>query len=131
MPDYHLDCWSGLSGDMFLGACLDLGMPLAVVEEAVAALALPGVAVECRRAARGGLVGTRFRVLLRGRPIEGPDPEARGLGDLPDRGVVESLAGEKFEGGVADLLVPAGDEVLVLRVMHKDQTRQFYREEEP
>jgi len=75
MPDYHLDCWSGLSGDMFLGACLDLGMPLAVVEEAVAALALPGVAVECRRAARGGLVGTRFRVLLRGRPIEGPDPE--------------------------------------------------------
>jgi uncharacterized protein (TIGR00299 family) protein len=50
-------------------------MPLEVVEEAVAAVGLPGVAVESRRAARGGLVGTRFRVLAQGRPIEGPDPE--------------------------------------------------------
>lgn len=73
--DLHLDCFSGLAGDMFLGACLDLGLPLAVVDEAVAALALPDVALEARRARRGGFAGTRFRVLERGRPIEGPDPE--------------------------------------------------------
>ena len=72
---YHLDCFSGLAGDMFLGACLDLGMPLEVVEEAVAALDLPGVTVEARAAHRGGLAGTRFRVLLDGEPVEGPDPE--------------------------------------------------------
>lgn len=75
MPDYHLDCASGIAGDMFLGACLDLGMPLAVIEEAVASLGLPEVAVESRRALRGGFTGTRFRVLLAGRPLEGPDPE--------------------------------------------------------
>jgi pyridinium-3,5-bisthiocarboxylic acid mononucleotide nickel chelatase len=78
---YHLDCFSGLAGDMFLGACLDLGMPLAVIEEAVAALGLAGVSVEARRASRGGLAGTRFRVLLDGEPVEGPDPEEEGAGE--------------------------------------------------
>ncbi|HTQ80216.1 MAG TPA: nickel pincer cofactor biosynthesis protein LarC [Thermoanaerobaculia bacterium] len=75
MATYHLDCFSGIAGDMFLGACLDLGLPLEALAEAVAALDLPGVAVESRRALRGGLAGTRFRVLENGRPVEGPDPE--------------------------------------------------------
>jgi hypothetical protein len=78
--DYHLDCSSGLAGDMFLGACLDLGMPLAVVEDAVARLGLAGVTVEARKALRGGIAGTRFRVLLGGEPVEGPDPEEVGEG---------------------------------------------------
>ena len=72
---YHLDCSSGIAGDMFLGACLDLGMPLDVLHETVARLRLPGVAVESRKANRGGFVGTRFRVLMDGKPLEGPDPE--------------------------------------------------------
>ena len=74
---YHLDCSSGIAGDMFLGACLDLGMgvPLEVLTDAVARLGLPGVSVESRKAARGGVTGTRFRVLVDGRPVEGPDPE--------------------------------------------------------
>ena len=75
MAHYHLDCASGIAGDMFLGACLDLGMPLEVVAEAVASLGLTGVGVESRKASRGGFAGTRFRVLLDGRPLEGPDPE--------------------------------------------------------
>ncbi|HYN21730.1 MAG TPA: nickel pincer cofactor biosynthesis protein LarC [Thermoanaerobaculia bacterium] len=72
---YHLDCSSGIAGDMFLGACLDLGMPLEVIQETVARLRLPGVSVESRKASRGGFVGTRFRVLVEGKPLEGPDPE--------------------------------------------------------
>ena len=77
MARYHLDCWSGLAGDMFLGACLDLGMPLEVLEDAVARVGLPGVA--SRRGGRraGGFSGTRFRVLVDGRPLEGPDPASR------------------------------------------------------
>jgi uncharacterized protein (TIGR00299 family) protein len=78
MASFHLDCASGIAGDMFLGACLDLGMPLDVVAEAVASLGLAGVGVEGRKASRGGFAGTRFRVLLDGRPLEGPDPEETG-----------------------------------------------------
>ena len=75
MANYHLDCSSGIAGDMFLGACLDLGMPVEVLHDMVARLGLPEIGVETRKASRGGFVGTRFRVLENGRPIEGPDPE--------------------------------------------------------
>ena len=75
MANYHLDCSSGIAGDMFLGACLDLGLPVEVLADVVARLGLPNLAVESRKASRGGFVGTRFRVLEHGRPIEGPDPE--------------------------------------------------------
>ncbi|HSS51388.1 MAG TPA: nickel pincer cofactor biosynthesis protein LarC [Thermoanaerobaculia bacterium] len=78
MATYHLDCSSGIAGDMFLGACLDLGMPLDVLMDVVARLDLSGVSVESRKASRGGFVGTRFRVLVDGRPVEGPDPEEHG-----------------------------------------------------
>jgi uncharacterized protein (TIGR00299 family) protein len=84
MAHYHLDCSSGLAGDMFLGACLDLGMPLDVLTETVARLHLPGVSVESRKALRGGFAGTRFRVLVDGQPVEGPDPEEAGH-DQTDR----------------------------------------------
>lgn len=75
MSAYHLDCSSGIAGDMFLGACLDLGLPVEVLSDMVARLGLAGVSVESRQASRGGFVGTRFRVLLEGKPLEGPDPE--------------------------------------------------------
>jgi uncharacterized protein (TIGR00299 family) protein len=78
MAIYHLDCGSGIAGDMFLGACLDLGMPVEVLHDVVARLGLPGIGVETRKASRGGFVGTRFRVLEHGKPIEGPDPEEHG-----------------------------------------------------
>ena len=74
----HFDCFSGLAGDMFLGACLDLGFPFEALEDAVARLGLEDVTLERREAERSGIRGIRFRVLLDGRPVEGPDPEERG-----------------------------------------------------
>ncbi len=75
MTVYHLDCSSGIAGDMFLGACLDLGLPLELLSDMVARLGLPGVSLESRKASRGGFMGTRFRVLQNGEPLEGLDPE--------------------------------------------------------
>ncbi len=60
---------------MFLGACLDLGLPREALQDAVERLGLPGVAIAARKARRGGFVGTRFQVHEHGRPIEGPDPD--------------------------------------------------------
>ena len=94
--DLHLDCFSGLAGDMFLGACLDLGMPIEVVAEAVANLKLHGISTEARKTTRAGFAGTRFRVLDHGRPIEGPDPEERDRSSAADS-EKEKLSGN--EGG--------------------------------
>jgi uncharacterized protein (TIGR00299 family) protein len=74
----HIDPFSGMAGDMFLGACVDLGLPIEAIAGAVAAIEPfrdGGVTVETRRASRQGIGGVRFRVLEHGRPIEGPDPE--------------------------------------------------------
>ena len=74
----HIDAFSGLAGDMFLGACLDLGLPLEAIAEAVRSIEPfrdGRITVEGRRASRQGIGGVRFRVLEAGTPIEGPDPE--------------------------------------------------------
>ncbi|NCW28378.1 MAG: nickel pincer cofactor biosynthesis protein LarC [Verrucomicrobia bacterium] len=59
----HLDCPSGISGDMFAAALLDLGVPLSTFQEAVQALHLPEkITLRSERGVRGGIAGTRFLV---------------------------------------------------------------------
>ena len=66
----YLDAFSGVSGDMTVGALLDLGLPLARVRETIAALGLDGVAVDVERVARSGIGATKFHVRVHG---EHPD----------------------------------------------------------
>ena len=75
------DCFSGAGGDMILGALLDAGLPLDALRKALAALDLSGVRVEAERARRGGLAGTRFRVIV-GSGDAGHHPPHRGLPDI-------------------------------------------------
>jgi uncharacterized protein (TIGR00299 family) protein len=59
----YFDCFSGISGDMALGALVDAGGELAVVQAAVDALGLgPEVRLESRHEQRGHLGGTRVLV---------------------------------------------------------------------
>ncbi|MCX6935327.1 MAG: DUF111 family protein, partial [Verrucomicrobia bacterium] len=56
----HLDCPSGISGDMFAAARLDFGVPLPLFQSAVTALGLKEtVVLKSERGLRGGLAGTR------------------------------------------------------------------------
>jgi len=60
----YLDCFSGISGDMFLGALVDAGLPLDRLRERLKSLALHGYRVEASREARHGISGTRFSVVV-------------------------------------------------------------------
>jgi uncharacterized protein (TIGR00299 family) protein len=66
----YLDAFSGVSGDMTVGALLDLGLPLAAVREAIATLGLAGVEVSEERVERSGIGATKFHVRVHG---EHPD----------------------------------------------------------
>lgn len=62
MRTAYLDCFSGVSGDMLLGALLDVGLPEPVLHEAVAALQLDGVTLEISRPVVQGFAATRVQV---------------------------------------------------------------------
>lgn len=59
-----LDPFSGISGDMFLGALVDAGLPFEALAGGLAASGLPGFRLECRRTRRGPLTATKVDVLL-------------------------------------------------------------------
>jgi pyridinium-3,5-bisthiocarboxylic acid mononucleotide nickel chelatase len=58
----YLDCFSGISGDMFLGALVDAGVPLSVLQDAVAALNLDA-RLELRRVNRSGIDSAKVDVI--------------------------------------------------------------------
>lgn len=57
-----LECFSGISGDMLLGALVDAGLPFERLEAMVAALKI-GARVERHPVQRGGLVATKIDVV--------------------------------------------------------------------
>lgn len=58
----YLDCFSGASGDMILGALLDLGLPLDALKSALGSLALEYGDVAAEKVTRAGVTATKFRL---------------------------------------------------------------------
>ncbi|QBD82304.1 nickel pincer cofactor biosynthesis protein LarC [Ktedonosporobacter rubrisoli] len=58
----YLDCFSGISGDMFLGALLDAGLPFTTLKEALAALPVQGYQLTLEKYEDKGIRGSRLKV---------------------------------------------------------------------
>ena len=57
----HFDCFSGISGDMTLGAVVDAGVPGDAIREGVASLGLP-IKITIEKVRKGGFAATRVHV---------------------------------------------------------------------
>jgi len=58
----YFDCFSGISGDMILGAFLDAGLPFSELKQALGSLAVPGYDITAERVLRAGVSATKFSV---------------------------------------------------------------------
>ncbi len=61
----YLECFSGMSGDMFMGALIDAGVPPRLLEKTAAALGL-GARLEISRVVRSGISATKVDVWVDG-----------------------------------------------------------------
>jgi uncharacterized protein (TIGR00299 family) protein len=58
----YFDCLSGIAGDMTLGALIDAGADLAVIQSGVASLGLPGVRIATAEVRRKGFRGLKVDI---------------------------------------------------------------------
>jgi uncharacterized protein (TIGR00299 family) protein len=75
----YLDCFSGISGDMMIGALIDAGFPTEELRRALRSLPLEGFDLEVTREERNHLFGTRFKVKV----SRDPQPHRR-FSDIRD-----------------------------------------------
>ena len=68
----YLECFSGISGDMLLGALVDAGAPFAHLEQTAAALNV-GARLEMRKVMRGGITATKVDVITPDSPAQNAD----------------------------------------------------------
>ena len=74
----YFDCFSGVSGDMALGALLACGADEAAFRQALAGLSVPGYELKIERVTRGGLAATDVDVAL----LEHEQGHGRHLSDI-------------------------------------------------
>jgi len=60
----YLDCFSGVAGDMLLGALVDLGVGIDLLRERLSALPLRGYTLSAKATSRHGISGTKFDVRI-------------------------------------------------------------------
>ncbi|MGD0058300.1 MAG: nickel pincer cofactor biosynthesis protein LarC [Verrucomicrobiia bacterium] len=63
MKVLYLDCFAGISGDMFLGALLDLGVSEDGLRAELSKLQLPGYQISSRRVIKQNISATKFDVV--------------------------------------------------------------------
>lgn len=91
-----LDCFSGVAGDMFLGALLDAGLDLEELRAELAKLGLEGFRIEAESVRRQGIQGVRVEV-----EVKEDDPPHRGLADIKTIVAGSALAPETKEWSTA------------------------------
>jgi uncharacterized protein (TIGR00299 family) protein len=99
----YFDAFSGVSGDMTVGAMLDLGLALPAVDAAVRALDIDDVvALSARRVERLGVAATKFEVRVHGRPAGRAWTGAHPHGHRPWRSLREQLETSRLAAPVRE-----------------------------
>jgi uncharacterized protein (TIGR00299 family) protein len=83
MKTAYFDCFSGISGDMTLGALMDAGVGIDTLRAGLAKLSLPGYELKAEKVNRSGIAATKAHVI-----IDRKNQKSRHLSDILD--IIES-----------------------------------------
>jgi uncharacterized protein (TIGR00299 family) protein len=64
MTTAYFDCFSGISGDMTLGALVDAGLSIDALRSELAKLSLPGYELKTEKVNRSGIAATKAQVII-------------------------------------------------------------------
>ncbi|MDP3791790.1 MAG: nickel pincer cofactor biosynthesis protein LarC [Candidatus Omnitrophota bacterium] len=64
----YFDCFSGIAGDMVLGALIDAGLDIKFLAKELKKLKIKGYELKKSKVRRGGLIGTKFTVVVKDSP---------------------------------------------------------------
>lgn len=67
MKTAYFDCFSGISGDMILGALIDLGLDIKYLEKELKKLNLKNCKIEAKKVVKNGISATKFDVIISGK----------------------------------------------------------------
>jgi len=99
MKTLYLDCYSGISGDMTVGALIDAGADFERIRVALDSLNVPGFTVEAPKVIKKGVFATQFKVIEEKR--EHAHRHLRHVVDIIQKGLlpkeVKQAAIETFE----------------------------------
>ncbi|MGA3282947.1 MAG: nickel pincer cofactor biosynthesis protein LarC [Verrucomicrobiota bacterium] len=90
MKTLYLDLFSGMSGDMFLGALIDLGVDTVRLERELKKLKLDGYHLHVARKQKSSIAGVKLEVHLE--EVQSAKREARGHGHEHDHGENRTFA---------------------------------------
>ncbi|HUI67752.1 MAG TPA: nickel pincer cofactor biosynthesis protein LarC [Nitrospirota bacterium] len=79
MRTVYFDCFSGISGDMTLGALVDAGVSIDALRAGLSKLSLPGYELKVEKVNRSGIAATKAHVI-----IDRKDQKSRHLSDILD-----------------------------------------------
>ena len=116
-----IECFAGISGDMLLGALIDAGVPMELLQRAASALGI-GAELRIHSVDRGGIRATKVDVLENGVLAEkNSDPHAHGVdeeGDHHHRGGPAHVHGRhwpEIRELIAAAALPEGGKAIALR----------------
>jgi len=66
----YFDCFSGISGDMTVGALLDAGLKIEILEKELKKLGLSGYQLEMNKIVKKGISATQFKVKIKEEGVE-------------------------------------------------------------
>jgi pyridinium-3,5-bisthiocarboxylic acid mononucleotide nickel chelatase len=106
----YLDCFAGISGDMLLGALVDVGWPEERLRDVIARLRLGDVHLKVERVVKHGISATQVNIL------SSPHQPHRGLNDLASIVIQADLPGFIQERAISALKLLAEAESAVHNV---------------